>query len=50
MNKLSRPVQRLGDLTLIGTNDRHVRLTYPPALPKWEVGWSVDGCGDFLKQ
>ncbi|MBV6393021.1 MAG: hypothetical protein KPEEDBHJ_02251 [Anaerolineales bacterium] len=24
------------DLTLIGGADRRVRLTYPPALPKWE--------------
>jgi len=20
--------------------------TYPPALPKWEGGWSRDGCGN----
>ena len=25
-------------------------MTYPPALPKWEGGWSVDGCDDFPSQ
>jgi hypothetical protein len=23
-------------------------MTYPPALPKWEGGWSRDGFVDFL--
>jgi len=35
---------------LIVTIDRRVGLTYPPALPKWEGGWSVDGGDGFPSQ
>ena len=34
------------DLTQMVVIDRRVG-TYPPALPKWEGGWSVDGCDGF---
>ena len=35
------------ELTPIVTIDRRVGWTYPPALPKWEGGWSVDGYDDI---
>ena len=35
------------DLTPIVTIDRRVGWTYPPALPKWEGGLSVDDFVDF---
>ena len=41
MNKLNRPVQGLGEIS---------EGTYPPTLPKWEEGLSVDGVGEFPSQ
>ncbi len=38
------------DLTPILTIDRRVGWTYPPALPKWEGGLSVDGFVDLSRQ
>ena len=35
------------DLTQMVVINRRDGLTYPPALPKWEGGWSVDGCDGF---
>ncbi len=44
MNKSNRPVQGLGDLTLIVTIDRHVRLP----LSKWR-GHGVGFCSWLMK-